>query len=168
MAGEGCGFMHAPPGFAPRPPVTGWFAEFEDLSLPPGSVGYRPDAMRFMGATFDASALYRFNAVQRMLAEQALTTARVSAHVAALQAQLVELLGGTPLGDAELLNPPSEGPHARFLAVRSRLAQQWQRDLAARNCVVDVRGDVLRVGLGLYHDGGDVERFVGLAAELSA
>ncbi|MDQ3471705.1 MAG: class V aminotransferase [Pseudomonadota bacterium] len=168
MAGEGCGFMHAPPGFAPRPPVTGWFAEFEDLSLPPGSVGYRPDAMRFMGATFDASALYRFNAVQRMLAEQALTTARVSAHVAALQAQLVELLGGTPLGDAELLNPPSEGPHARFLAFRSPLAQQWHRGLAARDCVVDVRGDVLRVGLGLYHDGGDVERFVGLAAELSA
>ena len=70
MAGEGCGFMHAPPGFGPRPPVTGWFAEFEDLSLPPGSVGYAPDAMRFMGATFDPSGLYRFNAVRRMLADE--------------------------------------------------------------------------------------------------
>ena len=44
MAGEGCAFLHAPPGFGPRPPVTGWFAEFEDLSLPPGSVGYAKDA----------------------------------------------------------------------------------------------------------------------------
>ena len=67
MAGEGCAFLHAPPGFGPRPPVTGWFAEFEDLTLPPGSVGYSSDAMRFMGATFDPSALYRFNAVQRWL-----------------------------------------------------------------------------------------------------
>ena len=67
MAGEGCAFLHAPPGFGERPRITGWFAEFEDLTLPPGSVGYRKDAMRFMGATFDASSLYRFNAIQRML-----------------------------------------------------------------------------------------------------
>ncbi len=53
MAGEGCAFLHAPPGYGERPPVTGWFAEFEDLTLPPGSVGYARDARRFMGATFD-------------------------------------------------------------------------------------------------------------------
>jgi selenocysteine lyase/cysteine desulfurase len=28
MAGEGCAFLHAPPGFGERPYVTGWFAEF--------------------------------------------------------------------------------------------------------------------------------------------
>src|SRR5262245_37116086 len=38
MAGEGCAFLHAPAGFGERPPVTGWFAEFEDLTLQPGSV----------------------------------------------------------------------------------------------------------------------------------
>ena len=64
MAGEGMGLMHCPPGFGPRPPLTGWFAEFDDLTLAPGLVGYAPDAMRFMGATFDPSALYRFNAVR--------------------------------------------------------------------------------------------------------
>ena len=167
MAGEGCGFMHAPPGFGPRPPVTGWFAEFEDLSLPPGCVGYRGDAMRFMGATFDPSGLYRFNAVQRMLGENELTTSRISAHVAALQAQLVERLEGTALGDAELLNPPNGRPHARFLAFRSPLAQQCHRALSERDCIVDVRGEVLRVGLGIYHDEADVERFARLAGELA-
>ena len=90
MAGEGCAFLHAPPGFGPRPPVTGWYAEFEDLSLPPDHVGYAQDAMRFMGATFDSSGLYRFNAVQRMLAGNGLATARISAHVARLQEQLME------------------------------------------------------------------------------
>ena len=84
MAGEGCAFMHAPPAFGPRPPVTGWFAEFEDLSLPPGSVGYPKDARRFLGATFDPSGLYRFNAVQRMLQQNSLTTARIAAHIAGL------------------------------------------------------------------------------------
>ncbi len=166
MAGEGCAFLHAPPGFGPRPPVTGWFAEFDDLTLPRGIVGYASDAMRFMGATFDPSGLYRFNAVQRMLDENRLTTARISAHVEHLQHRLLDLVAKSPLGTAELLNPLSGSPHARFLAFRSTDAQDWCAVLASRNCVVDVRGDVLRVGLGLYHDESDIDRFAELAATL--
>jgi len=166
MSGEGCAFMHAPPGFGPRPRITGWFAEFEDLTLPPGSVGYAKDASRFMGATFDPSALYRFNAVQRMLQENGLSTATISAHAARLQACLLESLGRTPLGDAELLNPLHDGPHARFLAFRSPDAQRWYADLKALGCITDVRGDVLRIGFGLYHDEGDVDRLVALLVQL--
>jgi selenocysteine lyase/cysteine desulfurase len=167
MAGEGCAFMHAPPGYGERPYVTGWFAEFEDLSLPPGSVGYAPDARRFLGATFDPSGLYRFNAVQRMLAGNGLTTARVSAHAAALQEQLLGALSGTPLQDAELLNPLTGGPHARFLAFRSPDAQHWYSALKAGNCITDVRGDVLRIGFGLYQDEADVDRLVDMLGGLT-
>ncbi|QNM82154.1 class V aminotransferase [Sphingomonas sabuli] len=167
MSGEGAGFLHAPPGFAPRPPVTGWFAEFEDLTLPPGSVGYAGDAMRFMGATFDASGLYRFNAVCRMLRDNGLDTATISAHVAGLQRRVVDALDGTPLGAAQLLNPLDGGPHARFLAFRSPRADSWCAELKARDCITDVRGDVLRVGLGLYHDTTDIDRFAALAADLA-
>jgi selenocysteine lyase/cysteine desulfurase len=166
MAGEGCAFLHAPAGFGSRPPVTGWFAEFEDLTLPPGSVGYAQDASRFMGATFDPSALYRFNAVQRTLADNGLTTERISAHAAALQRQFLAAIGATPLAEAELLNPLDSGPHARFLAFRGRGAQRWYADLEARNCITDVRGDVLRVGFGLYQDEDDVERLLELLADL--
>jgi selenocysteine lyase/cysteine desulfurase len=166
MSGEGCAFMHAPPGFGPRPPITGWFAEFEDLTLPPGSVGYAKDASRFMGATFDPSALYRFNAVQRMLQENGLSTATISAHAARLQVRLSESLGRTPLADAELLNPLHGGPHARFLAFRSPDAQRWYADLKALGCITDVRGDVLRIGFGPYQDEGDVDRLVALLAQL--
>ena len=164
MSGEGCAFLHAPPGYGERPPITGWFAEFEDLTLPPGSVGYRKDAMRFMGATFDASGLYRFNAVQRMLKENGLTTARISAHVTALQEQLLSKIAGTRFGEAERLNGPGD---ARFLAFRSPEAQRWSGELEAKNCITDVRGDVLRVGLGIYHDEGDIDAFTKLAAELN-
>lgn len=167
MAGEGCAFMHAPPGFGERPRITGWFAEFEDLSLPPGIVGYAKDARRYLGATFDPTGLYRFNAVQRMLRENDLGTARISAHVAALQQQLLASIGRTPLAAAELLNPVDGRPHARFLAFRSPHAQRWYAELKQANCITDVRGDVLRIGFAIYHDEADVDRLVGLLGGLS-
>jgi selenocysteine lyase/cysteine desulfurase len=166
MSGEGCAFLHAPPGFGPRPPVTGWFAEFEDLSLPPGTIGYAPDAMRFMGATFDPSALYRFNAVQRVLAENGLTTARISSRVEVLQSLFLKSIADTLLGHAEILNPVDGNPHARFLAFRSPNAMRWYDNLKASNCITDVRGDVLRIGFGLYHDEDDVGRLVELLGRL--
>ncbi len=164
MSGEGCAFMHAPPGFGDRPRITGWYAEFEDLTLPPGSVGYSKDAMRFMGATFDPSALYRFNAVRRMLWENGLTTARISAHVSRLQEHLLDALKGSGLAQAEILNAPGD---ARFLAFRTPDAQRWSDELMARNCITDVRGDVLRVGLALYHDEEDIDAFAKMAGELA-
>jgi selenocysteine lyase/cysteine desulfurase len=167
MSGEGCAFMHAPAGYGERPRITGWFAEFEDLSLPPGAVGYAPDARRFLGATFDPSALYRFIHVRRMLADEGLTTSRISEHTEELQRQLLNQLCDTPIGEAELLNPLDGKPHARFLAFRSPHAQRWYAGLKERNCITDVRGDVLRIGFGIYQDEGDVERLVALLGGLA-
>ena len=127
--------MHAPPGFGERPRITGWYAEFEDLTLPPGSVGYAKDASRFLGATFDPSALYRFTAVRRMLAENGLTTARINGHVAELQRQLLDALPSTSLANAELLNPLDERSARAFprlsqpaLAALARPAKGAERD----------------------------------------
>jgi selenocysteine lyase/cysteine desulfurase len=162
MAGEGAAFLHAPPGFAPRPAVSGWYAEFGDLEGPPGGVGYARDATRFFGATFDPSGLYRFVAAGRMLAVEGLTTAVVADHVAGLQARLVEEVAAHragPLGQAVLLNPLDGWPHARFLAFRHPDAPAWKTALAARGVVTDVRDDVLRIGLSIYHDDADVDRF---------
>ena len=166
MAGESCAFLHAPPGFGPRPPITGWFAEFEDRSLPPGSVGYATDASRFMGATFDSSGIYRFNAIRRMLADEGLTTAKINPRIERLQHILLDAIAGTPLGAAELLNPLDGEPHARFLAFRHTNAPRWYEALLARNCITDVRGDVLRVGLALYHDDEDIAAFAAIAGDL--
>jgi len=166
MAGEGCAFLSAPPDFGERPPITGWYAEFEDLTLPPGSVGYAKDASRFLGATFDPSALYRFNAIQRMLLDQELTTELMAKHVRALQHRFLTCLPDTALADAELLNPLGDGPHARFLAFRNPRSQDWYQRLMADNCVTDVRGDVLRIGFAIYHDEADVDRLVSLLENL--
>ena len=166
MAGEGCAFMHAPRGFGARPRITGWYAEFEDLSLPPGRVGYAKDATRFLGATFDPSGLYRFVAVRGMLREHGLTTARISAHVEQLQRKLLDAVDSTALGDAALLNPLDGSPHARFLAFRSPHAQRWYAELKERGCITDVRGDVLRIGFGIYQDEADVDRLAQLLGGL--
>ncbi|WP_404336454.1 class V aminotransferase [Sphingomonas sp. MMS12-HWE2-04] len=160
MAGEGCAFLHAPPGFGPRPEITGWYAEFDDLSLPPGSVGYAPDARRFLGATFDPSGIYRFVAVRDMLADEGLATAQIAAHSAALRDRL---LAEHPL-EAELLNP---GSPARFVAFRSPEAARWKAALEADDIIVDVRGDVLRIGFGLYQDPRDVVRLVEALADIA-
>lgn len=162
MAGEGAAFLHAPPGFGPRPVLTGWYAEFGDLEGPPGGVGYARDAGRFLGATFDPSGLYRFVAAGRMLEAEGLTTVAIAGHVDGLQrALLARIAAGQagPLREATLLNPPGRGAQARFLAFRHPKAQAWKSALAERGVVVDVRDDVLRVGLSIYHDEADVAAF---------
>ena len=166
MSGEGVGMMHAPHGYGLRPEVTGWFAEFDDLQLPPGVCGYLPDARRFMGATFDATGLYRFVAVRDMLAGEGLTTAKISAHVATLRERLLADIPNTPLGQAELLNPPGNHAQARFLALRHPSAQRWKQWLVEQDVVTDVRGDVLRIGIGLYHDPRDVDALLDVLADL--
>lgn len=164
MAGEGACFLHAPPGYAERPVVSGWYAAFDDLALPPGEVGYAPDGRRFLGSTFDPSGLYRFNAVQNMLAAEGLTTKVISDHVAALQTQFLE---EAPLTDFELLNPLGDQPHARFLAFRGETASSLHDRLAGKNVMTDVRGDVLRIGFALYHDREDVARLAKILGSMT-
>lgn len=171
MTGEGLGFLHAPAGFALRPELTGWFAEFAALSAPPGGgVAYATDARRFLGATFEPTALYRFTAVRRMLAREGLDTRAVNAHLAPLRVMLeADIAAGRAgrLGEAVLLNPYREGrANARFLALRHPEAQAWREALGARDVITDARAEVLRIGLGLYHDPEDVAKFCATARTL--
>lgn len=170
MSGEGVCFMHAPPGFAPRPEITGWYAAFGDLVAPPkGGVGYTKDGGRFFGATFDPSGLYRFNAVRDMLAEHGLDTAKMSHHVGGLQSKLANMIASGQAGEfarARQLNDITSGYSARFMALEHEEAQAWKSALHAQNIITDVRGNVLRIGLGLYHDESDIERLCRIVSKL--
>jgi selenocysteine lyase/cysteine desulfurase len=169
MAGEGAGFLHAPHGFGARPAVTGWFAEFGTMTAHPSGVGYGQDAGRFLGGTFDAGGLYRLNAACRMLDDEGLTTADVSAWVHPLLDDLLDRVGDGQAGrlrSARVLNPPEEGPRARYIAFRHPQAALWHRLLLDADVITDVRGHVLRVGLGLYHDREDVERFCAVCRDV--
>jgi kynureninase len=156
MAGEGACFLHCPPGYGARPPDTGWYAGFSALETG-GGVGYAADGSRFMGATFDASALYRFNAVQDWLAQR--SVAYMLEQVRTIERRF--LSRSTLAG----LMVPDEASRGRFLCFRNERAGEITAALAAQDIIVDHRGDRLRIGFGIYHDAEDADR---LAQRLGA
>ncbi|HEY4940141.1 MAG TPA: hypothetical protein VII56_01830 [Rhizomicrobium sp.] len=158
MAGEGACFLHCPPGYGPRPRDTGWYAGFSALEGGAAGVAYGRDGSRFLGATFDATALYRFNAVQDWLAEDGRTVAAMLAQVRGLERAL--LAESRSPGAANLL-VPDEARRGRFLAFRTELAGAIVQRLAAKNVIADHRGDRLRIGFGIYHTAEDVKRLAG-------
>jgi selenocysteine lyase/cysteine desulfurase len=168
MTGEGAGYIHAPPGYAPRPEYTGWFADFVAMEGKQQGVAYSADGGRFLGATYDPTPLYRFNAVCAMLTNEGLDTREITARVAALRAMLEKAIASGEAGrlrDAESLHPNREPPDARFVALRHTNAVLWKSRLMAANIITDARDDVLRIGLGLYHDEADVPAFCAAAAK---
>ena len=185
MAGEGACFLHAPPGYGARPRDTGWFAAFGALEAAPsggvapgGGVAYAADGWRFMGATFDPSGLYRFVAALDWLEREGITVDAIHAHSHALQARFVAALdrvAGAPLARDQLVVPTEEPRRGNFLTFALPDATALAGRLAAAKVMVDVRGERLRVGFGLYHAERDIARFVerlrhlaGAAGELAS
>ncbi len=168
MAGEGAVFLHAPPGYGPRPRDTGWFAAFAALeAAAAGEVAYAADGSRFLGATFDPVGLYRLRAVLDWLDETGITVALIHAHVQDLQRRFVdglEKLRLSALAPEQLVVPLSIAERGHFLTFRTAEAGTIHRRLLAANVVTDYRGDRLRFGFGLYHDEADVQRLCRILA----
>jgi kynureninase len=164
MAGEGACFCHCPPGYGLRPRDTGWLASFGALTDARAErVAYPDDGRRFLGSTFDPTGLYRFNAVQRWLADSGWDVAAIHRHVAGLQQRLLDLLDVRGRGgpSRQTLVPGADTPErGHFLSFRVDDAAALDATLHARRVVADHRGDHLRIGLGVYHDEADLETFV--------
>ncbi|KFC63433.1 Aminotransferase class-V [Bosea sp. LC85] len=173
MAGEGCCFMHCPPGYGPRPRDTGWFAAFGALAAPPGSsIGYSADGGRFLGATFDPCGLYRMRAVLAWLQANGLDARHVHEHAICLMRQFLSGLDALTipwLSPAQLITPfgpPSA--HGNFLAFHTEGAGALEAALAKHGIATDHRGDVLRFGFGLALSEGDVAEALGRMKALNA
>ena len=157
MAGEGACFMHCPPGWGARPRDTGWYAAFGALSgAQDNRTAYAENGWRFMGATFDPSGLYRFNAVQDWLVQQGISVAMIHDHVRGLQRKFIAALPAGPLQASQLVVPDSL-PHGNFLTFELADAETVQQRLASAGVVTDHRGQRLRIGFGLYHTAEDVD-----------
>jgi kynureninase len=142
-----------------RPRDTGWYAGFSALETGGAGVPYAEDGSRFLGATFDVSGIYRFNAVQDWLERECHGVADMLAHVRGVErAFLVELdKKDAPVRSSDLMVPDKE-MRGRFLTFRTKHAGAITAALAEQNIIVDHRGDRLRVGFGIYHDTDDAVR----------
>lgn len=165
MSGEGVCFAHCPPGYGPRPRDTGWFADFSALGADPDvAVRYGPGGRRFLGATFDPTSLYRFNAVQRWLHGEGVDVNAIHDHVRALQHRFLTALGDgrrTTLGaGVPVAAPTQRGRHGHLLAFEVPHAANVSAALDRRNVVTDHRGSRIRLGFGVYHDDRDIDRLL--------
>ncbi len=170
MSGEGACFLHAPPGFGPRPVNTGWFAAFEALETHQDDrAHYAAHAGRFTGSTFDPTGFYRFVGVRDMLAREGLSLAAINDYVHPLLEhfeQAVRTGRAGQLQNAQLLAPHQAGPRARFLAYRHEHAGAWRDGLLKQNIMIDVRDDVIRFGFGLYQSHEWVDRLIDACADI--
>ena len=102
-------------------------------------------------------------------AENGLTTARISgARRGSCSSSCSARSAATALGGGRAAQPARRRrrtPASSPSAVRTRSAGTQQ--LKAQNCITDVRGDVLRIGFGIYQDEDDVERLVELLRGLA-
>ncbi|MEN9799753.1 MAG: hypothetical protein RL653_3450 [Pseudomonadota bacterium] len=167
MAGENACFLHVPPSAPARPVDTGWFAAFGALEAERGGeVPYGPGGIRFAGATFDPTGLYRLNAVMRWRASVPLTTADSLACSHGLQARFLAGLSGTVLDGVPLLVPEASS-RGHFLTFRTPRARELSSALKERRVITDAREDRLRFGFGVYQDARDVDALLGRLNGLS-
>jgi selenocysteine lyase/cysteine desulfurase len=157
MAGEGVCFLHCPPGYGLRPRDTGWYAGFSALEGGGSAVHYASDGSRFLGATFDVTALYRFNAVQNWLSDQNLTIENMLAHVRNIEQEFLKASRSADVSAANFV-VADDRQRGRFLAFSTKRAGAIVAELAERNIIVDHRGDRLRIGFGIYHAEEDARR----------
>jgi kynureninase len=152
--GEGVCFLRVPKNSTLRPITTGWFTEFDALARPSANnpVGYGRGGMRFGGATFDPTSVYRAAATFEFFEQRGLTPEllrEVSQHQIRL---LVERFDALDL-DPHVIDRDRATPLDRiggFLALRSRAAGEICARLKSFGVAADSRGDTLRFGPAPY------------------
>jgi kynureninase len=153
--GEGNCFLRLPAHAEEmRPVLTGWFAEFDELSTEQTGVRvtYGSGASRFAGSTYDPTSHYRAARVfdffeERSLSPQFLRS--VSLHQTALVARLVDELDLPESVIARDRATPREA-FGGFLALECPQAELVARQLADEGVLTDARGRYLRLGPAPY------------------
>lgn len=171
MAGEGACWLYVPPaGDALRPTNTGWFADFGALAGAQTGVPYGAGGYRFFGATFDASGLYRANAVHRWLADRGASSARIHEHSLEMQQQFLagirkSNLLQSALGQHQALaDTLPRGNFITFALPTAEAASDLENQIKAAHVYIDRRENRLRFGFGVYHDAQAVDELVGRLA----
>ena len=168
--GEGNAYLRLPAHAADiRPVVTGWFAEFAELTVGerPDRVSYAPGGQRFAGGTYDPSSNYRAARVAQFFADQGLTPAVLHESYRHQRRVLVAAFDALDLPDEVVTRDrttPAEG-FAGFLALRSPWAGRLRDLLRDRGVMTDSRGEVLRLGPAPYLSDAQLEAAIGVLGD---
>ncbi len=151
--GEGNAFLRFPRDCALRPVVTGWFAEFGDLTAAHGDeVRYNAADDRFAGATYDPTSHYRGAAVFSFFDRHGLSAEFLRAVNREQVGLLCEGFDALALDPRLITRDLELEPEGRggFLALTSPLAGDFCAGLKRRGVWTDFRNDVLRLGPAPY------------------
>jgi kynureninase len=152
--GEGNAFLRLPSGDDPKPIVTGWFAEFDELTGThrPGEVEWGSVESRFAGATYDPTSHYRASEVFDFFVERGLTVDVLAGSYRHQVAFLAERFDALDL-DPAVIDRDRSVPLEQlggFLALESPRAGEIRRALFERGVYTDHRDTTLRMGPAPY------------------
>ena len=157
--GNGLCWLRIPKDCTLRPVYTGWFADFASLSEPRDTkrkVAYGPGGMRFGGATFDASSLYRARAVLAHWERFGLDLPALRALYTAQTRRIIERLDGR----VPLVSSQDDARRGGFVTVRHPYAGAAVSELRKRGVWTDARGELLRIGPAPYTTADEIDRGV--------
>lgn len=170
--GEGNGYLRLPPhGVTSRPVITGWFAEFADLTgqVTARGVRYPTGGAAFATATYDTTSNYRAARVLDFFDEHGMTPTALRARYRHQVDLLARLVDGLDLPEPVLTrdrDTPLDGFGA-FLAVTSPHAADLRTALAARGVLTDSRGTTLRLGPAPYVTDAQIEEAVAVLGQVA-
>ena len=171
QSGEGCCWLLLPADAERfRPRHTGWFADFGGLDGADQRVNYGRHGHRFLGATFDPTALYRAVWTMRWMDEEGLTPALLrdqSLRATRLMLSLYDRLdlAGKGLG---LATPRPDDVRGAFLAFETERAGRLCEALALRGVRADRRSSLLRFGPAPYTTSAEIHRAMSVLHDLVA
>jgi kynureninase len=153
--GEGNAFLRIPPHrHDARPVITGWFAEFDDLTGRPAphAVTFGPPSTRFAGGTYDPASHHRAARVLDFFESHGLEPDFLRAVYQHQLGVLAEAFDALDL-PTEVVRRDRDVPIdglGGFLSLRAPAAGDLQRALLARGVFTDSRADRLRIGPAPY------------------
>lgn len=167
--GEGVGFLLLPREAGRfRPRHTGWMADFSGLHGPQREVRYGDGGARFFGATFDPTAWYRALHVFRFMDRLGLSPEALREASLLRTDRILEGYDdrGLAARGVELATPRDARARGGFVALRHPRAVELSRALRTRGVHTDAREDLLRLGPAPYTTSSEIDRALGLLAEL--
>jgi kynureninase len=166
--GNGLCWLRLPKACDVRPVYTGWFADFAALSKPRNTnapVAYGPGGMRFGGATFDASSLYRARAVLAHWERFGLGVEQLREIYTSQTRRIIERLDAQS-GAPVLVSSRDDARRGSFVTLRHAHAGDVVSELRKRGVWVDSRGELLRIGPAPYIRDDEIDRGVDAIVEV--